>query len=68
MKRSDAVNVIYKYLEQNTDIHDFELSKVASELMTLIEGIGLKPPITKRCPVLLTNIHTWQKEEENEQI
>lgn len=34
-------------------------------LLNAIEKAGLKPPLTKFCPVLLTKEHVWQKEEEN---
>jgi hypothetical protein len=38
----------------------------AKSLLSKLEQAGLKPPLTKRCPVLLTTIHTWDKEEQNE--
>jgi hypothetical protein len=37
----------------------------AKTLLTKLELGGMKPPLTKRCPVLLTNIHYYE-EESNE--
>ena len=60
------------YTEEDRPLLDEQSSVViesynndAKIILSKIEEAGLKPPLTKRCPVLLTNIHTWQKEEEN---
>jgi hypothetical protein len=42
-----------------------DAKEYAEIILSKLERLGLKPPLTKRCPVLLTNIHTWQKEEDN---
>lgn len=42
-----------------------DAKEYAEIILSKLERLGLKPPLTKRCPVLLTNIHHWQ-EEENE--
>ena len=33
-------------------------------VLQLVEELGMKPPLTKRCPVLLTDKHVWEPENE----
>lgn len=65
MKRSEAIKLIMDVFEfQGTGIP--MRYKDALAILNTLERCGMKPPLTKRCPVLLTTVHTWEKEEENE--
>ncbi len=39
-----------------------EYDYLAEQLLEIVEEAGMKPPIKKRCPVLLTDTHVWENE------
>ena len=67
MTRKEMQRILAGFLSTmyETDKHPQDQLEKAGQILTMLEKAGLKPPLTKRCPVLLTNIHHW-KEEENE--
>lgn len=68
MKRSEMRRLLAGFLSTiyETDKHPMDQLERAGMVLDMLEECGLKPPLTKRCPVLLTTEHVWQKEEENE--
>ena len=63
MKRSEMLEIlndaiiesgISEKLYNHVDSLDFVLKK--------LEEAGMKPPVKKRCPVLLTDTHVWEPE------
>jgi len=67
MKRSEIQYMLAGLLSTiyETNKHPEEQLETADLILNLLENAGLKPPITKRCPVLLTQIHTWENENED---
>lgn len=64
MRRSEMVKAIKDLIECNLDnLYQIPDATLVAELILYHqEKCGMKPPITKRCPVLLTQVHTWEKE------
>lgn len=68
MKKSEMIDKmvsIWFYGDEDKE-HPVVVKSVRSRMEEVLSDLilsGMKPPLTKRCPVLLTNIHTWQKEE-----
>jgi hypothetical protein len=67
MKRSEMQYLLADFLSTiyETDKHPETQLARADMILTMLQESGLKPPLTKRCSVLLTNIHTWSEENEN---
>jgi hypothetical protein len=65
MKKSEIIQKIVEILKENTDQKYFDTPPefTAREIFTMLEKSGIKGPVVKKCPVLHTNIHTWDKEE-----
>lgn len=65
MKRSELRGILAGLLSTmyKTDRHPEEQLENAENILSVLESFGLKPPIQKRCPVLLTQIHTWENED-----
>lgn len=68
MKRSEMVNEMARTwlgLFPNEAYGDTELLNEViykmSKLLAAIEYRGMKPPVKKRCPVLLTDEFTWEQ-------
>ncbi len=66
MKRNKMQRILAGFLSTiyETDKHPEKQLERAGEILTMLEGQGMKPPVSKRCPVLLTEIHTWESESE----
>ena len=62
MRRSDMVLAIMECLVEPHFPDDPE--KEAAYILKKLEKKGMKPPLTKRCPVLLTTINYWEPEED----
>jgi len=66
MKRSEMVQKMAELFEQYSNdkqyiIHSYQS---ASEMfLNIAVELGMKPPIKKKCPVLLTETHTWEPED-----
>ena len=58
MKRSEVLNELYRLLHCGPDY------PTEDEILTKLEELGMKPPVAKHCPVLLTTSHTWEPEDE----
>lgn len=68
MRRSEAVKLMtneYAYLSRGGWCEATDEEKM-DKILYMLEQVGLKPPVTKFCPVLLTTEHVWQKEEQND--
>ena len=65
MKKSQMQRMLAGFLSTiyETNKHPEEQFERAKMVLDFMEGEGLKPPLTKRCPVLLTSIHTWESEQ-----
>jgi len=63
MKKSRLLQKIENYLHFHTNVKDSELPELAEGILEIVVESGMKPPLTKRCPILLTNIHHWENEE-----
>jgi hypothetical protein len=61
MKRSQMLEHITDLIAFNRNV---TADKVAEAILNLVEEKGMKPPVFKRCPVLLTHDHFWEKEDE----
>lgn len=62
MKRSQALETIeWLLLKGDGNISKQELAVI---ILYNLEKIGMKPPIKKRCPVLLTETHVWEPEND----
>lgn len=65
MKKTDAINkvkLLLKMKHGHTVSSDFK--QTAKEIVELLEKYGMKPPLTKKCPVLLTTEHHWEPEND----
>jgi hypothetical protein len=60
MKRSEMIDKITKVLDKWAILYGDRL--MAETILDLLEKEGMKPPITKKCPVLLTDDHVWEEE------
>jgi len=65
MKRSEMQYLLAGLLSTmyETDKHPEEQLDNANNILNVLEEYGMKPPVTKRCPVLLITEHTWESEE-----
>jgi hypothetical protein len=61
MKRSQALALIMGALMDYDSEGCFGLA-LAEDILDSLTEAGMKPPVEKRCPVLLTNVHIWDKE------
>ena len=59
MKRSEVIKVIRAELVR---LEGANLTVIADEILNRIEECGLKPPIKKRCSILLRDEFFWEKE------
>lgn len=64
MKRSEMLYIIVKIMH-DADYHA-PRGKIANDILTNLEEAGMKPPVSKNCPVLLTTTHTWEPENEKD--
>lgn len=71
MKRSDMVEELSVWVDMiryddsiNNSVNaSLNPSREYAEmLLNKLEKLGMKPPIRKRCPVLLTDEFVWEKE------
>ena len=62
MKRSEAISKIEEIYETYCGI--LPANGFAEEVLDALEENGMKPPLEKRCPVLLRNEHVWENENE----
>lgn len=62
MKRSEAVQLILETFEFQ-GLGPQMREKDAYMILDALVRAGMKPPLTKRCPVLLTDKHVWEKED-----
>jgi len=60
MKRSEMVEKLRNRM--NNVLSEFYSLEEADMLLEFLERQGMKPPVEKRCPVLLTNTHVWENE------
>lgn len=67
MKRSEIVDKVYNYLnEQYDSFHEVKHKHIANQLVELIEGCGMLPPVInpdKEHPNT-KYIYRWEKEDE----
>jgi len=63
MKRSEMLEIINDIIFYNNA--GFGSDKLANEILSELELKGMKPPVKKRCPVLLTDAYVWEPEENN---
>jgi hypothetical protein len=67
MKKSEMVDNIACILVSQSPypqaIDIYKIERLSKMILEEIEKSGMKPPLTKRCPVLLTPIHTWENEQ-----
>jgi len=66
MKRSEMFKKIEEVLAYQLDgicNNELSLNAIANEILCVVEG-SMKPPVQKRCPVLLTTVHTWEPEND----
>ena len=64
MKRSDALLAIEQCLVEPH--FPEEPSKEAEYILNKLEKMGMKPPLWKSCPVLLTREYYWEDEFKEE--
>jgi hypothetical protein len=64
MKRSSVVEELAKFLKKIGMVENYPNAHLddADEIITFLENKGMKPPLKKKCPVLFTDIFTWEKE------
>jgi hypothetical protein len=61
MKRSEMRQKLAE-LFKNVKHRNSSDEELAEFVLIAVEGFGMKPPVEKRCPVLLTNTHAWEPE------
>ena len=68
MKRSKMQRILAGFLSTiyETDKHPENQLERAGMILTMLEQAGLKPPLNKRCSVLLTNINFWEPENDTQ--
>lgn len=69
MKRSEMISLIEDILLQDHDGYCEHASHIsywgiATDILDALQEHGMKPPVKKRCPVLLTEKHTWEPEND----
>lgn len=66
MKKSQMQRMLAGFLSTiyETNKHPEEQLERAKMILHFMEQSGMKAPITQRCPVLLTPVHTWEKEND----
>ena len=64
MKRSEMVQKVFDLIRTTKLISVEDDLKCAEKVVALMEHSGMKPPLKTRCPVLLTDKHSWEPENE----
>jgi hypothetical protein len=65
MKRTEMLEILNDAVIESGISQKIYNSKEALEfVLTALEKAGMKPPVRTRCPVLLTDKHTWESENE----
>ena len=66
MKRSEMQRILSGLLSTmyETNMHPEGQMRRADKILSVLEDLGMKPPVQKRCPVLLTQINTWEPEDD----
>ena len=66
MKRSEMQRLLAGLLSTmyETDRHPEEQLSNAENVLSTLERYGMKAPLVKKCPVLLTNTYTWENEND----
>lgn len=62
MKRSEMIKEITKFLFDYTQLNGNDAKVLSVKILDMMEFKGMKPPIKKRCAVLLTDTHVWEDE------
>lgn len=62
MKRSRMIEEIKDLLVISFDCSRTYGESVAEDILVALEKAGMKPPVQKRCAVLLRETHTWEPE------
>lgn len=64
MRKEVLLDALTNLLASNLDPKYFDVSytQVAKEVLQLCQEYGMKPPVEKFDPVLLTTKHTWSNE------
>ncbi len=63
MKRSEALQLMCDFYDKHC--YDYRTHhEFFDKLLTVLQEAGLKPPLTKKCPVLLRTEHVWENENE----
>lgn len=47
-----------------TDKHPETQLENAEHILNVLQQLGMKPPLERRCSVLLTSEHVWEKESD----
>lgn len=61
-KKSEFATIIMECLVEPHFPDDIE--REANYILKRLEKAGMKPPVTKRCPILLKDEHVWEQENE----
>lgn len=68
MKRSETLKILKDALVDTCEVSCLIHPESLDFVLTQLEQAGMKPPVEKRCPVLLRTEHVWEKESvQNEQ-
>jgi hypothetical protein len=63
MKRSEMLQILNDAVIESGISRKLYNSKEALEfVLTKLEEAGMKPPVERKCPVLLRTEHTWENE------
>jgi hypothetical protein len=63
MKRTEMLEILNDAIIESGISEKIYNSKESLEfVLTKLEQAGMKPPVKKRCPVLLTDTHVWENE------
>lgn len=63
MKRSEMLSVLNDaVIEAGISEKIYNSGEALDFVLKKLEEAGMKPPLKKRCPVLLTDTHVWEKE------
>lgn len=63
MKRSEVLEFMAETIQYYVAHEQKTWDEVAEVVLFGLEERGMKPPVEKYCPVLLTTKHTWKSEE-----
>jgi hypothetical protein len=65
MKRSEMLQILNDaVIEAGISQKIYNSKESLEHVLQKLEEAGMKPPVTKNCPVLLTTQHTWEPENE----